>query len=519
VCGIGLSAPLLLPGVQLALASSRRSATGAPAFPLTNAANLLASGFQGGDFKTAAYVGVAVLALGVVGLRVAWTRPHVPALAAVVVVTGLLTFFSPVDGLLHRLPGAKAVAWSRAVMLLALALAVLAAVGVEALVRAARRPSGETGGSARLAAGWAAGAFGVLGLMVLGLEVAAQVGLASAVSRHQSSLVWPAAQAVVGGAVTWAWWRSLRPAAARAAHAAPRSGWVWRTVPALLLALETGFLLSAGIPSWSVSSTYFATTPAITELQQTVGSALVGFGRCSALQFNTASKAEVGIRPNANIGYGVHEMTVYDPIIPDDYFHAWYALTGQHSLPSLAALGIFCPRINTVTEARVFGVQYVLEPIGRLGPQGSVFVRNVPGESLWSIPGSVPATASPVPAGGAVLPTTGAGSPLSLTTTGSASLRLTVDETVPSIVRLRLTDVPGWHASIDGRPLSLQPWASGSMLEARVPAGSHVIVLHYWPDAFSAGLVLGAVVVVGFVATGMGLAMAGARRRRAAPGP
>ncbi len=400
VCGVGLSAPLLFPGVQLALGSSRRSATGAPAFPLSHAANLLASGFQGGDFKTAAYVGVVVLALAVVALRTAWTRPHVPALAVVVVVTGLLTFFSPLDGLLHRLPGAKTVAWSRAVMLLALALAVLAAVGIEALVAAARRAGGGGGGTGRLAVGWAAGAFGVLGLMVLGLEVAAQVGLASAVSRHQSSLVWPAVQAVVGGGVTWGWWWSLRPSAARPAHAAPRPARLWKAVPALLLALETGFLLERGHPQL-VGELHRTSPPRppSPRCSRPWGRRSWATGAAARLQFNTASKAEVGIRPNANIGYGVHEMTVYDPIVPFDYYHAWYALMGQHSLPSLAALGIFCPRINTVTEARVFGVQYVLEPIGRLGPRGSVFVRNVPGESLWSIPGSAPATASPVPAG------------------------------------------------------------------------------------------------------------------------
>ena len=155
VCGFGLGAPLLFPGVQLALLSVRRYGTGVPAFPLSHIPNIVLVGLQGKDFNTAAYVGVVVLALAVVGAGVAWHRPVVPAFVAMVVVTALLTFFSPADRLLHLLPGGGTVTWSRAVMLLALALAVLGAFGIDALARSGRD---------RIAVGWVAAAFGVLGL-------------------------------------------------------------------------------------------------------------------------------------------------------------------------------------------------------------------------------------------------------------------------------------------------------------------------------------------------------------------
>ena len=249
------------------LSARRRNGTGAPAFPLSHVPNLLAVGLQGNDFRTAAYVGVVVLALAVVGTQGVVAATRGPALAAVAVVTPLLTFFSPADQILHLVPGGRTVAWSRAVMLLALALAVLAAIGLDALVatdaRTATAVHGRRGPSAPSA------------VVVLGLARGRRVGLAPAIDRHRASLVWPAVQALVGLALAGA-----VVAGGRAGAHSPRPGRtaLARWGPALLLALETGFLLSAGIPFWSVSSTYFPTNPAITALQQTVGPSLVGYG-------------------------------------------------------------------------------------------------------------------------------------------------------------------------------------------------------------------------------------------------
>ncbi len=100
-----------------------------------------------------------------------------------------------------------------------------------------------------------------------------------------------------------------------------------------------------------------------------------------------------------------------------------------------------------------------------------------------------------------------------------ATWRVAVDSTSASVVRLRLTDVPGWNATIDGRPLALQSWASGLMLQARVPAGRHVVELQYWPAAFTVGIVVaGSIVVGGAVAMTTGVIL-GRRRRRAPSAP
>jgi hypothetical protein len=507
VCGLGLGAPLLFPGFQLGQASVRGYANGTPAFPLTHVATLLAVGLPGNDLgTTAAYVGVVVVALAVVGTRMSWERPEIRALAAVTVVTALLTFASPVDELLRAVPGGRTVTWNRAVMILALALAVLAATGMDALVRSTKDLT---------AVSWAAGAFGLLGLFVLALFLADQLGLGPSSLRHEASLVWPAVQAVVGLGLTGAWWWSRRPAAKSGSSA----GTIYRRVPAILLALETGFLLSAGIPFWSVSSTYFATDPPVTTLQRDVGSALVGFSTCHPQYYLKYSPQEVGIWPDANVAYRVREFAVYDPILPEKYLHEWRAIGGHHFPTSLSDVGLFCARITTTPEARLFGVRYLLESPDSARPIGTVPVAKLGNETLVSVPDAADATSSPVPAGGAPLSTEAPGVPLAVTHPDPASWRIALNATTPSIVRLRLTAVPGWHASINGRPLALRPWAGGTMLEVQVPAGRQVIEVHYWPLAFTVGIAVATSIFTGLVLAALGGFVLGRRRGRHAPSP
>ncbi len=490
VCGLGLSAPLLLPGVQLGLTSVRNKGSGVATFPLTHLPNLIAAGLQGTDFRTAAYVGVIALALAGVGLWGGRGRPEVWAMAVMTVVTAALTFLSPLAQLLHQVPGGRTVTWSRAVMLMALGVAVLAAFGIDFVVRS---DSGPRPGAARAVARWVGIAFGAGAVVVLGVVAASALGL-SQLAQHRNSLVWPAAQAVVGlGVAAVLWWRTQeRPASASRRRGAGRLGAM------VLFGVEAAFLLSTGAGYWSVSSTYFAPTPAVTDLQHIAGSSLVGLGVCPTHGLHAAA-SDLGIRPDANVAYGLREMAVYDPILPEAYLRSWAAVSGTHTAQALARLGIFCPRITTVDEAQLYGVAYVLEPAGHPGPVGSVPVGVDGAEWLFSIPGAADATVIPLPAGAAQPPLFALGVPAPVTHPDAASWRVVVDDRGPQLLRLRLTDVPGWRATIDGRPLTLHSWATGSMLEAQVPAGRHVIELHYWPPLFSAGLVVAAAVVLAFV--------------------
>ena len=454
-------------------------------------------------------MGLIALALAAVGVWAGRGRPEVWALAALVVVCSALTFLSPVDQLLDHIPGAHTITWNRAVMILALAVAVLAAFGIDALVRADRDTSVD---AARRLALWVGGAFVVGGGAVLLLLAGSVVGI-SHLSKHQHSLFWPAAQALVGLAVGAAlWWRARRrpPAHGR--------GLLGRAAAVVLFGVESAFLLSTGASFWSVSPSYFATTPGVTALQQSVGSSLVGYGSCRALAYLTSSKQEVGIRPDANVAFRIREMAVYDPILPESYLQSWAAAGGAPTPHSLAQLGVFCARIASVDQARLYGIRYVLEPAGRKGPYGSVFVRLVGDEGLYSIPGAADATVLAVPANGVEPSLFATGTPVTVTHPDPASWRVAVQGGVPLVLRLRLTNVPGWHATVDGRPLALEPWASGAMLEARIPPGRHLVELHYWPPLFSDGLVIAAVVVVALVLSivlSVGLGRR-ARRSRAA---
>ena len=236
---------------------------------------------------------------------------------------------------------------------------------------------------------------------------------------------------------------------------APRDGW-WSRVPgvrrfglgavvaAVLVVMETVFLVTAGGPVWSSSPDFVTTTPAVAQLQRTVGDSLVGFG-------GTRVCLNLGLSPDVNLMYGLHELNFYDPVAPKEYFTSWKADNGQ--IGGLELLNTFCPIIKSATEARRYGVSYVLEPSGSSGPTGGVFVERIADEELYRVPGVSAATLvgaqrSGAPAG------RHAGSLLRCSIRGTRPA-VDTNATQESVVRVRLTNVPGWHATVDGRAVAL----------------------------------------------------------------
>jgi hypothetical protein len=499
-CGLALGAPLLLPGIQVAAGSAKRYAPPSTvAYSVSHIPDLLVPGLQGLNFKNEAYLGVIAIALAIVGTRMKWRRPETKGLVVVVLLMALFTFSGTADHILQAVPFAGNVHWDQASGFMTFGVAVLSAMGLQELLR---DPShAEVRKSAFIG-------FGVCAGVLLAVLLAAGLGLSSAARPYLHTLIFPGIQAAWGVAV-FAGEVGSRPLFGRLWTRRPNS---LRAGAFSLVALETVFLIVAGVGFWSLSSSYFAPTPAVRTLQSAVGSGLVGLGTCSGVSTMNQTRDEVGIRADANIGYGVHEFSVYDPILPESYYRSLESVSGQRLPPSLTRLGIFCMSVTSAQLAEVYGVQYVLEPAGAPGPTKGRFYGYVGDETLYSIPHSAQATV-----GSASVPiATAPGYPLQVQHPGPSSWRLSVSPTITALVRFRLTAVPGWHASIDGRPLPLRSWADGAMLEADVPPGHDSIELHYWPDLFTVGLVVAAVSALGMVLACVCIALF--RRRRLAAG-
>ncbi len=513
VAGLALAMPLALPGLQIASQSVRNAAlpvtgVGGQTLIAHDVLHLVLPGFDGLPWRgstyfgpiftnymeSAAYVGVITLVLAVVGVVVRRRRREALALAAVAVVAAVLVFAPPLVSVIGRLPSAGRVRWYESLGPMTLALALLAGMGMDVLVRMHGKRSVRVGtGIGFAGAGVALGALWLAGRGHLP---------AHEETVRAQSFVWPLVDTVVGLAVLVA--LALAHRRARVPRGSERGAWsgVGRWAGGALLACETVFLVAAGAPLFSSSPTFLTPTPAARALQRAVGSAVVGFGPCNP---------DLGIYYDVNVAFAVQELPVYDPVIPQKYFSSWETLTGQQAKTPFDHASVFCPSVTTSTAARRFGVAYVLEPIGTPGPQGAAFDTRVGDENLYRVPGAAPATLTPLSSRGGIPGDDAPGRPIPVTHPDPASWNVETSSATAAVLRLRLTDLPGWHATIDNHPLALRRF-SGVMLQARVPPGRHTVVLTYWPTTFTIGMVL-----AGCSAAGLVTALIVGRRGRRRP--
>jgi hypothetical protein len=521
VAGGALGAPLLLPGLQLISGSVR---TGKNLSQAVSAQSLVLVPFQGFDglpvsgsryfgsgyyTKSVAYIGVLAVVLAAVAVmgavRFRRRRPEVIAFGAVALAMAAIVYLPIVESALDGLPLIGSVLWRRATMPMAFALAVLAGLGTEILVREYRHRSVRR---------WFGVAFGASAAFLLLLWAFGRGRLpAFEASIRDRSFIWPAATAAFGLAV---WGALAYTARRRGRHGASETEGRFgagRVAAALFVAWETAFLVTAGTPLWTSSRTYVVPTRAEATLARAVGSSLVGFGS------NTCFGDQLGIVPNYNVALGVKEFAVYEPLIPRTYGESWRASTGELTAPVQfpgVPFSVFCPAVTSASAARRYGVGYVLEKAGAPGPSGAVFDRKVGDEELYRIPGAGEATLVPSSPSTVKQPRgVSRAKVVPVISSDPATVKVVTTGTQPQLLQLRITDVPGWHATIDGRPLALERF-SGVMLEAHIPPGHHVVELHYWPDAFSAGLVLGALSVLGLGAANVTAWIT--RRRKVSPG-
>ena len=502
IAGLGLAAPLLLPAAQLSMGSIRgvgRSSGFPPDYllnlvfqkfnglPLDGALTFSFTDLHGLNYvPTAVYVGAIAMVLAAVAVITRSRRATVVALGCVVLVEGCLVYLPPLVSLLNGLPGLGEVRWVRAIQVLAFALAVLAGVGLDVVVRS------NANRSVRLWLGVGFGSAAVF-LLVVWAFGRGQLSPVDAAIRARS-FIWPAAEVVVGllvfGFLVLIDRRSQKP---NGLFSNPG-----RIAGTVLLICSTGFLVALGLPWWPSSPRSLAASAPEIQLQKAVGSSIVGFGAPSCFYPPT-----LGILPDVNVALGVHELDSYDPLIPEDLFDSWESTTGRIPRPAAVyvypiPVSMFCPVVSTVATARMFGVGFILEPHGVKGPPGTIYDMKLGNEGLWRVPRSSVATLTPLGPHHSFPPVRAGGTPIPVIYPSPTSWKVTTQSATPQVLRLRLTDVPGWHASIDGKPLKLIRF-NRVMMQARIPAGRHTVELHYWPEAFSAGLVLAGVTVIAFV--------------------
>jgi hypothetical protein len=519
VAGAALSAPLALPGLQVLTRSTRNSGTlftateVGRALPPHDLVHLLVQGYNGlplagnqvfGDAvytDTAAYVGLIGIGLAVLGIVRSWRRPETVGFCVLTVVTLAIVYAPPIQALFDRIPLVQTIDWHRDLMIAGLCVAILAGIGMDAIVRHSARKSTQillagvlTGGLVLLLVVWLFGSSGLSQLdatlrrdslkwplVTGGLALVVLAGLAAWTSRGRASRT-PGPDTGDSPAIAADPLNDAQNGSLMQRHPKPTAGQITGIA---LLVIETAFLVASGAQLWSSSPDGPEATPAVVSLVRAVGGSTVGFGVFTC--YAGPGLSSLGILPESNILFGVHEFDFYDPILPRGYVQSWAGLSRSASYVPI--YNSFCPALTTAVQARRYGVKFVLEPAGARGPAGSVFDKRVGDEDLFRIPDSADAVLTPESSDGRPTPADALGIPVAVSHPSPSSLRITTSNPSGQVLRLRLTDEPGWHASIDGHPLQLEPF-SGVMLQARIPAGHHVIELHYWPTLFTVGLIV-----------------------------
>ena len=379
--------------------------------------------------------------------------------------------------------GLGAVESTRARVLAGFALAVLAAVGLDRLLE---RPTRVVRVAFALAAIAAAAIVAAMALASLGQALTAIEG-----SERFDSLVWPVASSLVLLAV------------AVAVLLAGRFGtpWTrrWRVgLAAVLLGLQSAFLVAAGVGLNSYSTVFLPTNTHLTALQREVGQGLVGLdGRVldTPRVWNL-----LGLYPNINVAYQLREFAGHDPVLPSSYFSAFPSPAAYR----LSRSSVIVPDISSVAEARSYGIGWLLVARGLPLPAGSVPVAQVASERLVKVPGAERFFFAP---GG------GPDAVVSSVATSDRSFSLKVHAPSSSLLVLGITDVPGWHVSANGRPLEVRRYG-GVMMAAVVPAGTTTVSVSYLPGRFELGLVLAALAIVGLAAFAIVVGMRSRAARR-----
>jgi hypothetical protein len=484
--GAALSAPLWIPGIAVLNLSARAAESGGRPLPFRSLALLLVQGYDGlptkdstwfgpaNYYESAAYVGVAALALAVVALTLTGRRPLVLALATTAVMAGVVAY-SPAEEPLFSGLGLGAVAPARALSVLAFCIALLAGLGLSSL----RRHWSRARAHAALLAG---SGLGFIYLAYLWLSSGTGHGISAAeLSVRRHALTWPAITLAGLGALAMV--AGVPPArGGRGRHSVETSRRASRRLRlagcALALSAQTAYLVWAGIGLNSYSHDAFPVNRAVAQLQRLVGNHLVALDGPNEADVTTWTGT--GIYPEVNVGYHIRELAVHDPAAPRSYWATWPVQTATADAGT--GNNVFAPSVTSAALARRYGAAFILASQGRV-PTSATYVTALgtpPYELyLYAVPGA-PQFSFRAGSGGRVL---------SVTQQGSSRWRLEVRVNRAAPLELRVTYEPGWRVTADGRTLTVRK-VGDLFVGVRVPAGTRSVELVYWPPGLSLGFAL-----------------------------
>lgn len=355
VIGFSLAAPLLLPGIHLALMSLRDHINATGSIPLrTFLPSVLFQGYYGyplhgsmwfgplNYYELEAYVGAIPVILAGMSFLSTRLRQETFALAGTFIVLFLLTYtFPPIRHMARMLPYFPVINFGRARLILTFILAALAAIGFDEFMKGTRSLQtffitlGIVGTIAvtMLLKLWT---FGIhrttFGQMLLALR--------------QRSLDWT----IVFLCLVLIVALYMRLFGHRRNAAAGN----------IIISLNMLSLLGAGMAINSYSHRFFPDTSALRQVKTIVGKNLVGVWRRSNDRLGTWT--QTGIFPEANIGYGLKEFGIYDPMIPARYYSSFNSRDDAAIHLDQLKNFIFEPSIDSITTARLYGIRYVLAP-------------------------------------------------------------------------------------------------------------------------------------------------------------